>query len=310
MAARTMNTIPAARGTTPVRSRGAPSLISVVVPVRDAEKTLPEVLAALSRQRYRGAWEAVVVDNGSLDGSAAVARRWADREQRARVIEAPGGAGGARARNGGVRATGGDFIAFCDADDVAHPDWLSGLASVAPHADLVSGRNDYERLNQPLVRSWHPDRPRDRPQELLGFLPYASGANAGVWRDVFEALGGFDEGTASGDDVDLSWRAQLASYTLGFAVDGVVHYRYRPTLGGLAAQYYKYGKGNAWLFARFASAGMPTSGLGAGLRRWWLLLRLVRHLPTSPSHRGRWVQLAALSAGRLVGSIRQRRLYL
>jgi GT2 family glycosyltransferase len=281
-----------------------------VVPVRDAEQTLPEVLAALSRQRYQRAWEVVVVEDGSRDASAAVARRWADGEQRARVVEAPGGTGGARVRNAGVRAARGDFIAFCDADDVPDADWLSGLANVAPHADLVAGRNDYERLNRPLVRSWHSDRPRDRPQEICGFLPLASGANAGVWRDVFDALGGFDEGTASGEDVDLSWRAQLASFTLGFAADAVVYYRYRPTLRGLAAQYYKYGKGNAWLFARFAGAGMPASGLGAGLRRWWLLLRWLRHLGSSPSFRGRWVQLAALSAGRIVGSVRQRKLYL
>jgi len=307
MAARPIETNPA----TPLRPRAAPSLISVVVPVRDAEQTLPEVLAALSSQSYSGAWEAVVaVDDGSLDGSAAVARRWAGRERRARVVETAGGAGGARVRNAGVRAARGDFIAFCDSDDVPHPDWLSGLADAATRADLVAGRNDYERLNAPLVRSWHPERPVDRLTGFLGFLPIASGANAGVWRDVFEALGGFDEGTGSGEDVDLSWRAQLASYNLGFAVDAVVHYRYRPTLRGLASQYYKYGKGNAWLFARHASAGMPPAGLGEAFRRYWHLVSLLRLLRSSPSHRGAWVMLASLSAGRLVGSVRQRRLYL
>ena len=290
--------------------RPAPSLISVVVPVRDAAQTLPEQLAALSRQRYTGRWEVLVVDNGSRDGSAAVARRWADGEPHARVIEAPGGAGAAHVRNAGVRAARGDFIAFCDADDVADPDWLSAIARVATSADIVAGRHDYDRVNQPLVRSWHKDRPADRPPDVYGFLPFASSSNAGIWRDVFEALGGFDEGTASGEDVDLCWRAQLASFTLAFAADAVVHFRYRPTLAGLAAQYYKYGKGDAWLFARYAEAGMPARGLREGLGRWWLLLRGVRHLRSTPSHLGRWLQLAAVSAGRLAGSIRQRRLYL
>lgn len=290
--------------------RGAPSLISVVVPVLNAEQTLPEVLAALSCQGYRGAWEVIIaLDASSVDACPGIARRWAEREPRARVVETAGGTGGARVRNAGVRASRGDFIAFCDADDAAHPDWLSGLASVAPHADLLSGRNDYERLNRPLVRSWHPDRPRERSQEHLGFLPFASGANVAAWRDVLEALGGFDESTASGEDVDLSWRAHLASYRLRFAADAVVHYRFRPTLRGLAAQYYKYGKGNAWLFARHASAGMPSSGLGVGLRRWWVVLRGVGYLRSS-SYRGRWVRLVALSAGRIVGSVRHRTLYL
>jgi glycosyltransferase involved in cell wall biosynthesis len=292
-------------------NRAAPSLISVVVPVRDAELTLPNVLAALSRQTYAEDWEAVVVVDGeSRDASATVARRWAERESRGRVVIAPGGGGGARVRNAGVRAARGDFIAFCDADDLADDGWLCGLASVAREADLVAGRNDYERLNDKRVRSWHPDRPHGRPQVICDFLPLASGANGGIWRDVFDALGGFDESTASGEDTDLSWRAQLASYTLGFAPDAVVHYRYRPTLRGLAQQYYKYGKGNAWLFARHAGAGMPPSGLRAGLRRWWLLVRLLRRLRSDPSLRGRWVGLAALSVGRIAGSVRQRRLYL
>lgn len=292
-------------------NRAAPSLLSVVVPVRDAEQTLSDVLAALSRQTYAGRWEAVVVvDDASRDASAAVARAWAARERRARVVIAAGGAGGARVRNAGVQAARGDFIAFCDADDLPDDEWLSGLAGVAPRADLVAGRNEYERLNDPRVRSWHPGRPSDRPQEICGFLPLAGGANGGIWRDVFDALGGFDESTASGEDTDLSWRAQLASYTLGFAPDAVVHCRYRATLRGLARQYYKYGKGNAWLFARHASAGMPPSGLGAGLRRWWLLVRLLRRLRSDPAARGRWVQLAALSAGRIAGSVHQRRLYI
>ena len=292
-------------------NRAAPSLISVVVPVRDSERTLPDVLAALSRQTYKGSWEAiVVVDDASRDGSAAIARQWAHREPRGRVTVASGGAGGARVRNVGARATHGDFIAFCDADDLPDDAWLSGLASVAPNADLVAGLNEYERLNAPLVRSWHPERPRDRPQVICGFLPLATGANGGIWREVFDALGGFDESTVSGEDTDLSWRAQLLSYTLVFAPDARVHYRYRPTLRGLARQYYKYGKGNAWLFQRHARAGMPPSRLGAGLRRWWLLLPLLLRLRSDPSARGRCVQLAALSAGRIVGSIQHRRLYL
>lgn len=292
-------------------NRAAPSLISVVVPVRDAEHTLPELLAALSRQTYAGRWEAVVViDDASRDGSATVARRWAEREPRGRVAIASGGAGGARVRNAGVRATRGDFIAFCDADDLPDDAWLSGLARVARYADLVAGLNEYARLNEPRVRSWHPERPRDRPQVICGFLPLAAGANGGIWREVFDALGGFDESTVSGEDTDLSWRAQLLSYTLGFAPDATVHYRYRPTLRGLARQYYKYGQGNAWLFARHARAGMPPSGLGAGLRRWWLLVRMLRRLRSDPVLRGRWVQLGALSVGRIVGSVRHRRLYL
>jgi glycosyltransferase involved in cell wall biosynthesis len=292
------------------RSRQTPTLISVVVPVRDAEGALPEQLAALSAQTYGGNWEVVVaVDQESRDASLAVARRWAEAEPQARVVTAARGEGAGRVRNAGARAAGGDFIAFCDADDVVAADWLSAMAEAATHADLVAGRPEYELLNGPLPRSWHPDRPPDWPPTLHGYLPFAIGTNTGIWREVFEALGGFSESTVAAEDLDLSWRAQLASFTLIYCAEAIVHVRHRATLGDLARQYYTYGKGDAWLFAQFAPMGMPASGLGPSPARSWELLKGVRGLGSDATHRGRWVMLAALSAGHVVGSVRQRHLY-
>ena len=59
-------------------------------------------------------------------------------------------------------------------------------------------------------------------------MPYAVSANLAIWADVLRDLGGWsDEYEAGGEDTELSWRAQLAGYRLGFAPDAVAYYRYR-----------------------------------------------------------------------------------
>ena len=125
----------------------------------------------------------------------------------------------------GKRFARGDLVAFCDADDVVAPDWLEGLVAAAESADVVGGRLDIERLNDERWRALRPP-PQPRPELHVshGFLPYAAGCNMAVWRDVFDAVGDWREDYLRGyEDVELSWRAQLASFTLAYAPDAVIH---------------------------------------------------------------------------------------
>jgi glycosyltransferase involved in cell wall biosynthesis len=89
--------------------------ISVVVPVRDGERHLGAALDSLLAQD-RPPDELLVVDDGSADGSAALARAVPG----VRVLELEG-RGPAAARNAGVAAATGEAIAFLDADDLADP---------------------------------------------------------------------------------------------------------------------------------------------------------------------------------------------
>ncbi|HEV3230212.1 MAG TPA: glycosyltransferase family A protein, partial [Solirubrobacteraceae bacterium] len=189
----------------PVRHRFDPRLISVIIPARDAAASLTEQLDALARQDYPGSWELIVADNESRDDTAGVARAWMKRHRRGRVVSAglPYSAG--HARNVGAAASAGDFLAFCDADDAAHPGWLRGLAEAAPRGELVSGAVDIAELNDPLARSWHVLPPRELALDAFSFLPFCSGSNTGVWAEVFNELGGFDPEMRWGEDLEFSW---------------------------------------------------------------------------------------------------------
>jgi 4,4'-diaponeurosporenoate glycosyltransferase len=111
--------------------------VSVVVPARDEEQTLPALLAAL-RGSTVPVVEVVVVDDGSADRTAEVAR---DGGARVLAAGAPpvGWTGKAWACHVGAGATTGDLLLFLDADTVLAPDALAGLLELhARHGGLVS----------------------------------------------------------------------------------------------------------------------------------------------------------------------------
>jgi len=128
--------------------------LSVVVPVHDVETYLGPCLASLGRQQDAEPIEVVVVDDGSTDSSAQIAARWADAYEGFRLVHQEH-QGVSAARNRGVAAASGRYLAFCDADDVVPDDAYSALLDSlrATGSDLASG--DVRRLDSRGVRP-HP----------------------------------------------------------------------------------------------------------------------------------------------------------
>jgi CDP-glycerol glycerophosphotransferase len=93
--------------------------ISVVVPVYNVEEYLDQCLTSLLRQTARDL-EILIIDDGSTDGSAAIAQRYAARDDRIRIVNRPNGGLGA-ARNTGIEEATGEYVAFLDSDDVLPP---------------------------------------------------------------------------------------------------------------------------------------------------------------------------------------------
>ncbi|MBO4536087.1 MAG: glycosyltransferase family 2 protein, partial [Bacteroidales bacterium] len=111
--------------------------VSVIIPVYRAKDTLPACLASVAAQTLDDL-EAVLVDDHGGDGSIDVARSFIaayDGPKRFRLTATPSNAGPGAARNCGIEAASGDYVAFLDSDDTLEADFCRRLYEAAQSAD-------------------------------------------------------------------------------------------------------------------------------------------------------------------------------
>jgi GT2 family glycosyltransferase len=277
-------------------------MISVILPVRNGLPWLKDQLQALIDQQCVD-WELIIADNGSTDGSPAVARRWADRHEHVRWIDAPTARGAAGTRNSAVRAAHGELLAFCDADDLVQPGWLATCVKALAEVDVAAGIFDFWSLN---------GRPKSSPtpaaMQQFGFLPAGLSANLAVRRNAFEDVGGFDEELPIGEDIDLCWRLQLAGFRFIVESGAVVSKREPSEFSEVFRQAFAYGRCGPVLYRRYRPVGARRDLAGAAKSWLWLLLHSPRLVKAGPE-RGEWARAAGMRAGRLAGSIGQREFF-
>lgn len=202
--------------------------ISAVVPAYDATGYLAETLASV-RGQTEPVDDVVVVDDGSGDETAAVAR-----SQGARVVEHAENRGVAAARNTGVRAAENEWVAFLDADDLWKPRKIERQYDVVrrhPDVRVVFSDREHTRGGEIVRRRFLPDHPPyrrvektrlgddvhrlDRASLGRALFPgnFLKPSTLLLHRDLFERVGGFDERfTAPGslvgtcEDQDLALR--------------------------------------------------------------------------------------------------------
>ncbi len=167
-------------------------MLSVVIPVLNGRGHI-----ARSIESVRGpAAELVIVDDGSTDGTTAyVEKTWRDV-----IVVRQNRRGPSAARNAGARAASRDWITFIDSDDRALPDWTAALSSdgnfgvITVGARLVIGES-VRRIEASWIAA--------SSEGARGtFLP----GTFAIRRDIFEAVGGFDESLWWGENTELGWR--------------------------------------------------------------------------------------------------------
>ncbi len=183
-------------------------LVSVVIPAFNSERFLGEAIASVLAQDY-SPLETIVVDDGSSDGTAAVARSYPDVKL---IVQE--NAGPAAARNRGFAASRGEFVAFHDADDTLPTEKLSvqiGEMLADPEVGCVVAEQELlieegaelpfwaEGSNVPTVMPAKPEELADEPDVHPMTMV--------VRREVFERIGGFDEGMRAAEDFDWMLRA-------------------------------------------------------------------------------------------------------
>ncbi len=190
-----------------------PPPISVLMPVRNAAATLPRALASLSAQT-RTDWEAVIVDDGSTDDTAAVLAAWARRDPRFRIVRQDA-RGIVAALNAGLAEARGRWVARLDADDEALPARLA-LQSAALEGDsglgVVSGRVLYggeagRHRGYALHVAWLNEVTTEEAIRLNRFIE-APLAHPSVMfrRELVHSLGGYRDGDFPEDyELWLRW---------------------------------------------------------------------------------------------------------
>lgn len=119
-------------------------MISIIVPVYNAEKYIETTIAMVRRQTWQD-WELILVDDCSTDGSAEVIRRCIGNDtEKIRFIQKKVNEGAAKARNTGVDAAGGRYIAFLDADDIWYREKLAREMAYMEKHDAAFVFSGYE----------------------------------------------------------------------------------------------------------------------------------------------------------------------
>lgn len=219
--------------------------IVVIIPALNAALTLPRQLRALDAQTDLD-FRVVISDNGSTDDTAQVAKDWEPRFESIEVVDSSQRRGVANARNAAIRATGEELILICDADDRAHPGWVSAMRSGLRVADAVTG---------PLVAVYSDGRRETwndtQVPTSMGYLRYAPGGNIGIRRTVFDAMGGFRADMTLGqEDVDFGWRMVNAGFTISHQPGAAVDYYQRAGWRPLLRQQWRYGRAHVQLYLR------------------------------------------------------------
>ena len=196
---------------------------SVIMPVRDGQAYIKEAIDSVLRQLARDD-EVLVVDDASADNTRFILARIQD--PRVRIFDGFG-RGASAARNIGLSAAVGDFIAFLDHDDLwpagRHEPMVQALMA-DPQLDAVFGRILIRLEPGGILWSWllHQDG-RHAPGSNLGNALYRS--------DKLRRIGGFDESLRFGEDLDYFNRLQKAGIRYALCdVDAMIYRRHTNNL--------------------------------------------------------------------------------
>lgn len=132
------------------------SLVSIIMPAYQCESTIEESIRSVLAQTY-SAWELIVVNDGSTDGTSAILSSFAEKDSRIHIITLKQNRGVAEARNRGAEVASGEWIAFLDSDDLWIPEKLEKQLSFAEETGFVflyTGASCIDSCSQKIGREF------------------------------------------------------------------------------------------------------------------------------------------------------------
>lgn len=308
--------------------------ISVVIPVRNEERSIASLLDALLSQTLPPD-EIVITDGGSTDSTTAIIQKYIDRGAPVKLIRTTHALPG-RGRNLAVAHSNSEWLAFTDAGIRPCSDWLEKLAEQTVRdaaVDVVYG--SYQPITDTFFKSCAAIAYVSPAAEIDGVLMRPRFiASALIRRGVFETVGGFPEHLRSAEDLLFMNRIEAAEFRIAYAPAAVVHWNLQPNFWRTFRRFTVYARNNIraglwreWqkpILSRYlvlVLLTLPSIFLGA---RWllipvglWLVMLLARSLVAMrrnrvsyPASLGRSVLrlvillplIAVLDLGSIIGS--------
>lgn len=267
--------------TTRLRDDSATDLkVSIVIPVRNEQEVMVELIAALQAQTFRVA-EIVIVDGGSTDQTVSISRNLTRGDDRFRVIEA-GDATPGRGRNVGIEAARNDWIALTDAGNRPEAQWLEELVKVVrrdPSVEIVYG--NFEPITDSfftrcaalayVVAKQERDGDRIRAPSIVSAL---------MRREVWRRAGGFPDLRAA-EDLMFIESVERQGSKVAWCPSATVWWHLQPTLASTYRKFAVYSRHNVWAgrqrfwhygIARMYLLALPFVVLAIAHRAWWLAI--------------------------------------
>lgn len=233
------------------RVRSAPELpamlpdVSIIIPVMNRADELRRCLTSLTQLTYpQDKLQTIVVDDGSSDDSALVAREFG-----ALLVPSGGvGRGPAAARNVGASFAKNEILAFIDSDCSASINWLDELipafndpamAAVGGQVDGMCSESAVDRYE--AVMSSLSIGTRERVGNSGTDTFYLPSCNLLVRRSAFRSVGGFDDSMHVGEDVDLTWRLRDRLWSICYLPLGNILHAHRSSIRSFMSRRFDYG---------------------------------------------------------------------
>ncbi len=239
--------------------------ISVIVPVRNEEQSIGQLLNGLTSQTLKPA-EIVITDGGSSDQTAAIIAEYDQTVVPIHLIRA-GAALPGRARNLAASQAANEWLAFVDAGTSPQPTWLEFLSQRAQlQSDLDVVYGSYEPVTDTLFKRCSVMASLAPPVEIEGkFVRTRSVASVLMKRSVWQTVGGFPENLRSAEDLLFMNEIEQANFRIANAPDALVYWQVQSSPWLTFKRFVTYARHNM-------RAGLWRQWQAAIFRRYGLLL--------------------------------------
>lgn len=201
--------------------------VSIVIPAYNREQYLGIAVRSVLDQTYRDL-ELIVVDDGSTDGTLAIAQQFAQEDDRVRVLTDKTNRGAAYALKTGFEAARGELIGQLDSDDLLEPEAIElTVKALDEHSDwgmVYTNYRDIDEQGQLIRVGWRCSIPYSKDAILIVFMTFHFRL---IRKSIYQQVGGFDPAFDRIEDYELCMR--LSEMTKIGKIDQFLYqYRHHP----------------------------------------------------------------------------------